>query len=154
MRLELNSSLQREKIKVSLNDLLIKACAKALAGHMELNSSWADGKIRRYDKVNIGLAVASSEGLLVPVVKDAAALGLLDIARETRRLVDDARAKSLDLADINDATFTISNLGAFGVDYFTAVINPPQAAILAVGSASLRPMVIDSKITRYALRST
>jgi len=146
LRAELNESLEGQGDKVSLNDMVIKACAKALLARPELNSSWVDGKLLRHNRINIGIAVAVPEGLVVPVVKDAASMGVVEISRETRRLSEKARGRGLELADLSDATFTISNLGPYGIDQFTAVINPPQAAILAVGSAEARPVVRNGEI--------
>lgn len=147
LRAELNESLEGQGDKVSVNDLVIKACVKALLSRPELNSSWVDGKLLRHNEINIGVAVAVPEGLVVPVVKHAASLGVVEISRETRRLSQKARGRGLELADLSDATFTVSNLGPYGIDQFSAVINPPQAAILAVGSAKPRPVVHEGQVT-------
>lgn len=146
LRSQLNENFVNDGNRVSLNHLIMKACAKALQLRPELNSSWDDGKIMRHDRVNIGVAVAAADGLVVPVVKGTDRLGLLEIARETRRLVDKARGRGLEMSDMADGTFTVSNLGAYGVDYFKAIINPPQAAILAVGSAAPRPVVVNGEL--------
>jgi len=157
LRADLNESLAAQGDKVSVNDLVVKACAKALLVHPELNSSFVDGKLLRHEQVNIGIAVAVQEGLVVPVVKNAGALGLVEISRETRRLAEKARTRGLELADMSDATFTVSNLGPYGIDQFNAVINPPQAAILAVGSAKERPVVaggeVVAQVTMYVTLS-
>lgn len=146
LRSQLNENFADAGNRVNLNHLIVKACAKALQLHPELNSSWDDGRIMRHGRVNIGIAVATADGLVVPVVKGADRLGLLEIAGETRRLIDKARGRGLEVSDMTDGTFTVSNLGAYGVDYFKAIINPPQAAILAVGSAAPRPVVVNGEV--------
>jgi pyruvate dehydrogenase E2 component (dihydrolipoamide acetyltransferase) len=117
----------------SLNDFIVKAAAVALRDFPRFNSSYADGKIECYSRVNIGIAVATDDALLVPVVADADRKTLAEIAGETRRLAEGARKRTLQPDDLHDATFTVSNLGMFGVSTFTAIIDPPQVAILAVG---------------------
>lgn len=123
----------------SLNDLVVKACAGALRRHPRANSSYADGAFELFERVNIGVAVASGEDLVVPVVMDADTLSLGAIARETRRLAALVRSGEITPAELSGATFTVSNLGMFGMTAITPVINPPQAAILGVGS--LREML-------------
>ena len=123
-------------VKISYNDLVTKAAAASLASHPEVNSSYhADtGEIRRYDYIDIGIAVAVGEGLVTPVVRNADQKGLIDIARETRTLAERARERKLAPEDMEGSTFTTSNLGMFGMESFTAIINPPNAAILAIGA--------------------
>jgi pyruvate dehydrogenase E2 component (dihydrolipoamide acetyltransferase) len=124
-------------VRVTVTDLLVKACAKLLRSHPEVNSAWAGDKILRYRRVNVGIAVAVPEGLVVPVVKDADEKPLLAMSAE---------AHTLALEEMSGGTFTLSNLGMFGIDHFTAVLNPPQAAILAVGAAKPEPVVRDGQI--------
>jgi pyruvate dehydrogenase E2 component (dihydrolipoamide acetyltransferase) len=123
---------------VTITDLLVKLAAEALRRHPGVNAAWADGAIRRSESINVGLAVAVEEGLVVPVVRSADSLSLADIAARRQELVSAARAGRLRLEDVSDGTFTVSNLGMFGVDGFLAVLNPPQAAILAVGRIAER----------------
>jgi pyruvate dehydrogenase E2 component (dihydrolipoamide acetyltransferase) len=140
-RAEANASLAPLGTKVSLNDLFVRACAVALRAHPEVNASWGDGVILRHSHVNVGVAVATDDGLLVPVVTDADQKSLGVIATETRALAGLARTGGLSLAQMSGGTFTISNLGMFGIDSFTAVLNPPEAGILAIGAASDVPAV-------------
>jgi pyruvate dehydrogenase E2 component (dihydrolipoamide acetyltransferase) len=123
----------------SLNDFVVKAAAVALRDLPRFNASWLDGRIERYSRVNVGVAVATDDALLVPVVADADRRTLPEIAAETRRLAEAARARTLRPEELQDATFTVSNLGMFGVRSFTAIVDPPQAAILAVGGVRREP---------------
>ena len=124
----------------SVNDFVVKAVAVALREHPEFNSSFIEGQIERHGRVNVGVAVATDDALLVPTVIDADIKSLPVIAAETRDLVARAHARRLSPDDLAASTFTVSNLGMFGVQSFTAVINPPQVAILAVGAASRSPV--------------
>jgi pyruvate dehydrogenase E2 component (dihydrolipoamide acetyltransferase) len=117
----------------SLNDFVVKAASKTLREFPRFNASYADGKVESYSRINIGIAVATDDALLVPVVFDADQKTLSQIAADTRRLADAARRRALQPGDLRDGTFTVSNLGMFGVRSFTAIIDPPQVAILAVG---------------------
>ncbi len=128
-------------VRISVTDLLIRASAVALAAHPEANASWAGDRILRHRRVNIGIAVAVDDGLVVPVICDADNKTLTEIAREARELTGRARSRRLAPDDYAGGTFTISNLGMYGIQQFTAVINPPQAAILAVGAAIRKPVV-------------
>jgi len=136
---ELRRGARREGAP-SLNDFVVKAAAGALQAFPKLNASFVDGKVASYARVNIGVAVATDDALLVPVVRDADRKSLAEIAAETRRLAEGARNRSLSLEDLSDGTFTVSNLGMFGVRAFTAIIDPPQAAILAVGGVRRAPV--------------
>ncbi len=127
--------------KVSFNDLVIKAAAAALKQHPKVNSSWLGDKIRYNEHVNIGVAVAVDEGLLVPVVRFADGKTLTQISGEVREYATKAKAKQLQPQDWEGSTFTISNLGMFGIEEFTAIINPPDACIMAVGGISQVPVV-------------
>ncbi len=120
-------------VKISFNDMVIKATALALKQHPEVNSAWLGDKIRRYHYVNIGVAVAVDEGLLVPVIRNADTKGLAAISLEVKDLAGKAKDKKLQPKDWEGNTFSVSNLGMFGVDEFTAIINPPDSCILAIG---------------------
>ena len=128
----------------SLNDFVVKAAALVLREFPRFNASYVDGKIERYSRVNVGVAVAVDEALLVPVVTDADGRSLAAIAAETRRLVDGARNRSLRLEELRGGTFTVSNLGMLGVRSFTAIVDPGQTAILAVGSVRRAPVEDDA----------
>jgi pyruvate dehydrogenase E2 component (dihydrolipoamide acetyltransferase) len=134
--------------KVTMTDFLVRACALALRKFPEVNSSWVDGKFQRKRSINIGLAVAPSQGmgLLVPVVHDADLKDIVQISIESRQVIERARAGRPNEGDLSGATFSISNLGMYGVDEFTAIINPPEAAILAVGAIKDVPVVQGERI--------
>jgi len=127
--------------KVSLNDLVIRACALALVEHPGVNASFQGEAIRRYHRAHIGIAVALDDGLITPVLRDCHAKPLPQIAAETRDLAERARARKLKASEMSGATFSISNLGMFEVAAFSAIINPPEGAILAVGSVRRVPVV-------------
>lgn len=129
------------KVKISFNDMVLKACALALKQHPKVNSSWLGDKIRYNHHINIGVAVAVEEGLLVPVVRSADNKSLSQIASEVKEYAQKAKDKKLQPADWEGNTFTISNLGMFGIDEFTAIINPPDACILAIGAIQQIPVV-------------
>lgn len=154
-RQEVNESYADTGTKVSVTDLLVRACAVTLRAHPQINSSWGGDKILRHRHINVGVAVAIDEGLMVPVLKSADAKALDAIAAETRDLAERARAGRLKPDEFSGGTFTISNLGMFGIDNFTAVINPPEAAILAVGAAAEEPYVQDGQFrTRRTMKIT
>ena len=142
-RVKLNET---SKVKISFNDLVLKAAAVALKQHPKVNSSWLGDKIRYNHHVNIGVAVAVDEGLLVPVVRFADGLSLSQIALQVKDYAQKAKDKKLQPSDWEGSTFTISNLGMFGIDQFTAIINPPDACILAVGGISQEPVVKNGQI--------
>lgn len=137
---------QEEDVKVSFNDLVIKACALALKKHPAINSAWLGDKIRRNDHVHIGVAVAVDEGLLVPVIRFADQKGLDSIGEEVRELAKKAKTKKLQPAEWEGNTFTISNLGMFGIEEFTAIVNPPDSCILAVGGIKQVPVVKNGEV--------
>jgi pyruvate dehydrogenase E2 component (dihydrolipoamide acetyltransferase) len=147
LRQQLNTQLESQGVKLSVNDFLVRACALAMHQHPFVNSSWNDKgpSIDLHASVNVGVAVALPEerggGLVVATIRDADKQGLRYISAETKRLAKKARDKGLSPEDMSDSTFTISNLGMFGVDHFTAIINPPNAAILAVGAAVEKPFI-------------
>jgi pyruvate dehydrogenase E2 component (dihydrolipoamide acetyltransferase) len=124
----------------SVNDFVVKAVATTLRDFPRFNASWVDGKVECYSRINVGIAVATDDALLVPVVFDADRKPLAGLAAETRRLAEAARARALTPAELQDATFTVSNLGMFGVSSFTAIVDPPQVAILAVGGTRRAPV--------------
>jgi pyruvate dehydrogenase E2 component (dihydrolipoamide acetyltransferase) len=132
----------------SLNDLVVKACAVALVKHPNVNAAYVDGHFERYSRINIGVAVAGEGTLVVPTVFDANLKPLVEIAEQIRVLAGQVRSGTIGPADLAGGTFTVSNLGMLGVVRFTAVINPPQAAILAVGAASPRPTVVPDGTVR------
>ncbi len=147
LRAELNAELPDGGPKISVTDLLIRACAVTLRTHLYVNSSWGGDHLVRHSHVNIGCAVATDNGLLVPVIRDADRKSLTEIAVEAHALVERARAGRLTPDELTGSTFTISNLGMYGIDHFTAVINPPEAAVLAVGAVQEEAVVRDGKLT-------
>lgn len=132
--------------KISVNDIIIKAAAEALTRHPFVNASYSDDKIRFYEDADIGVAVAVDEGLITPVVRGANKKGFVQISSEVAELAEKARARKLQPEEYTGATFSISNLGMFGIKEFTAIINPPEAAILAVGRAEPVPVVRNGEI--------
>ena len=149
LREELNELAQeQDRAKISFNDLITKACALALRDHPYVNASYLpdEGEIRKYNRIHIGIAVAIDEGLITPVLRDADQKGLTTLARETRELAERARTRDLEPEEFEGATFTTSNLGMFGVEEFTAIINPPNSAILAIGEIRDTPVVEDGEV--------
>jgi pyruvate dehydrogenase E2 component (dihydrolipoamide acetyltransferase) len=132
--------------KVSINDVIIKVAAVALIQHPQVNASFQDKTVRFYEHADIGVAVATDNGLITPIVRAAEVKSLLDIATEVRELAGRARERKLKPEEYMGATFSISNLGMFGIDEFTAVINPPEAAILAVGAMKPKPVVREDEL--------
>jgi pyruvate dehydrogenase E2 component (dihydrolipoamide acetyltransferase) len=148
MEIDMDKAVEARKVlnenagvKISFNDMIIKACALALLKHPKVNSSWLGDRIRYNQHVHIGVAVAVEEGLLVPVIRFADSKGLTQIASEVKELSGRARNKQLQPKDWEGNTFTISNLGMFGIEEFTAIINPPDACILAVGGIKELPVI-------------
>ncbi|MCU0618668.1 MAG: pyruvate dehydrogenase complex dihydrolipoamide acetyltransferase [Gemmatimonadaceae bacterium] len=141
--------------KVSVNDIVLKAVATALVAHPEVNSHWLGDRMRRYNRVHLGMAVAIPDGLITPVIFDAHTKGLRQIAAEARALAGRARDRKLQPHEFTGATCSVSNLGMFGIDQFTAIINPPEAAILAIGGLADVPVVEDGQIVvRKRMRVT
>jgi len=145
LRQELNAALTEEGIKISVNDLIVKACALALEKFPEVNGSYKDGQFVLHKKVNIGIAVDIPSGLVVPVIRDVNSKGLRTIAREAKSLVAKAQTGKLTATELDGGTFSISNLGMMDVTDFVAVINPPQAAILAVAATRKTFVPIDDQ---------
>jgi pyruvate dehydrogenase E2 component (dihydrolipoamide acetyltransferase) len=143
----LREQLQRgENVKVSYNDLIVRACAKALVRFPTVNASWGGDKILTHGEVHIGVAVAIPDGLIVPVVRNADRRSVVEISREVKDLATRARDRKLRPEEFMGSTFSISNLGMMDVSAFTAIINPPESAILAVGSVTKQPVVVDDQI--------
>jgi pyruvate dehydrogenase E2 component (dihydrolipoamide acetyltransferase) len=140
-RRTINTMLEREGRKISLNDLIIRATAAALKRHPACNAHWLGDSIRLFNRVHIGVAVAVEDGLITPIIRDADLKGVAHIGAEVRELAGRAREKKLQPDEYTGATFSISNLGMFGIHEFTAVINPPEAGILAVGGVEEVPVV-------------
>jgi len=137
------------------NDMIVKAAALALREHPRGNGSYRDGKLTLYSRVNIGVAVAAENALVVPTVFDADEKSLGEISRETRELAERVRAGTITPPELGGGTFTVSNLGMYGISSFTAIINPPQAAILSVGALQERPWVQDGAVVaRHAMTLT
>jgi len=150
-RAEVNATLADTDGKVSVTDLLVRACAVALRAHPQVNSSWAGDTIVHHRRIHVGVAVATDAGLIVPVIRDADRKTVREIAAETRSLAERAHAGSLTPPEFSGGTFTISNLGMYAVDHFTAIINPPEAAILAVGAATPTPVVRDGEVVVHSV---
>jgi pyruvate dehydrogenase E2 component (dihydrolipoamide acetyltransferase) len=129
--------------ELTITDLLVRVCAAALRQHPRVNATWRDGSVVVQDDVNVGLAVATEEALVVPVIQGADGLGLAELVARRQKLVEAARAGRLTPADVQGGTFTVSNLGMYGVDAFLAIVNAPQAAILAVGRIADRIVPVD-----------
>ena len=146
VRKQINATLD-EEAKISVNDIIVKAAAMALLRHPWVNASYQDKTVRFYEQADIGVAVAIDEGLITPVVRGANLKGLAEISAEVRDLAAKARDKKLQPEQYTGATFSISNLGMMGIKEFTAIINPPEAAIIAVGGSVPTPVVRDGEIT-------
>jgi pyruvate dehydrogenase E2 component (dihydrolipoamide acetyltransferase) len=130
----------------SLNDIVVKACAVALRRHPRANGSYRDGRFELHANVNVGVAVAADDALVVPVVRDAAEKSLGAIAAETRALAARVRTREVTPSELSGGTFTVSNLGMYGIDRFEGIINVPQAAILCVGAIRERPVAVDGEV--------
>lgn len=145
VRKQINANLPDDE-KISVNDIIVKAAAMALVKHPWVNASYQDKNVRFYEQADIGVAVAIDEGLITPVVRGANLKGLAEISAEVRDLAGKAREKKLQPDQYTGATFSISNLGMMGIKEFTAIINPPEAAIIAVGGADPTPVVRDGQV--------
>ncbi len=146
LREELNAELAGEGVKLTVNDLIVRACALALRDHPQFHRSWVDGKLYQHGAAHVGIAVALDEGLIVPVIRNADSLPLRDLAVAARDLVGRARAGSLRQNEIEGGTFSVSNLGMLGITSFQAIINPPEPGILAVGSVVERAIGIAGQV--------
>jgi pyruvate dehydrogenase E2 component (dihydrolipoamide acetyltransferase) len=144
-RKQIKAGAKEGDVVPSFNDMVVKACALALRGHPRANGAYRDGRFELYSRVNVGIAVAARDALVVPTIFDADTKVLRQIASESRALAQRVRDGQITPPELSGATFTVSNLGMFGIDSFAAVINPPQAAILAVGAIAERPVVRDGQ---------
>eukprot|EP01091_Cochliopodium_minus_P009791 TRINITY_DN248_c0_g1_i2.p1 TRINITY_DN248_c0_g1~~TRINITY_DN248_c0_g1_i2.p1 ORF type:complete len:518 (-),score=175.60 TRINITY_DN248_c0_g1_i2:101-1654(-) len=162
LRQSLNEKLVKDNVKVSLNDMIIKASALSMRKVPQVNSHWYGDHIRQYNDVHINVAVDTERGLYVPVVRNAEKIGFLEISSQVRSLAEKAKQNKISLEELQGGTFTISNLGMFGINSFSAVINPPQSAILAVGTTEKRlvlkgkdsegrPNVVESSFLKVTL---
>ena len=154
---EMRASLleQGEEYRVSFNDIILKATATALARHPEVNAHWLGDKIRFFNRVHLGMAVATDDGLIVPVIFDADRKGLRELSAESKALAGKARARKLTPEEYTGSTFSVSNLGMMQIDEFTAIINPPECGILAIGALEDKPVVINGALAvRKRLRIT
>ena len=141
--------------KISFNDIVIKAVANALSDHPEVNAHWGGDHIRHFNRVHVAMAVAVEEGLITPVIFDADQKTISQISAESKQLAGLARSRKLTPEQYTGSTFSVSNLGMFGIDQFTAIINPPEAGILAIGGVEPKPVVIDGEIqVRQRMRVT
>lgn len=145
-RKEVNALLEGSGDKVSFNDIVLKATAVALRKHPECNVHWLGDSIRRHNRVHLSVAVAIDDGLITPVIRDADRKGFAEIGREVKELATRAREKKLKPEEYTGGTFSVSNLGMFGIEEFTAVINPPEGGILAVGALEDRPVVVGGEV--------
>jgi pyruvate dehydrogenase E2 component (dihydrolipoamide acetyltransferase) len=144
-----------DEFKVSYNDIIMKAVATALALHPEVNAHWMGDRIRQFRRVHLGMAVAVEDGLITPVIFDADRKRMSEISQEARELAKRARDRRLKPEEYTGATFSVSNLGMFGIDQFTAIINPPECGILAIGGVEEKPVVEDGELTiRRRMRIT
>lgn len=145
-RAQVNAPMSDTSGKVSVTDLLVRACAVALRAHPQINSAWGGDSIVRHRRIHIGVAVATDAGLVVPVIRDVDRKTVREIAAEVRLLAERAYKGTLSLPELSGGTFTISNLGMYAVEHFTAILNPPEAAVLAVGAATPTPVVRDGEV--------
>src|SRR4051794_8651285 len=144
-----------DQFKVSVNDVLLKATAVALSQHPEVNAHWLGDKIRYHNRVHLGMAVATDDGLIVPVIWDADRKRMSEISREAKELAKRARERKLRPEEFTGSTFSVSNLGMFGIDQFTAIINPPEAGILAIGTSEEKLVVVNGEpVVRNRVRVT
>ena len=144
-----------DEFKVSVNDVLLKAIAVALTQHPEVNAHWLGDRIRYHNRVHLGMAVATDDGLIVPVIWDADRKRMSEISRESKELAKRARERKLKPEEFTGSTFSVSNLGMFGIDQFTAIINPPEAAIIAIGTSEDKLVVVNGEtVIRNRVRLT
>ena len=145
LRAQLNKALEGD-VKISVNDLIVKACAKALAKHRYFNASFTDKGVEVHGQINISVAVALEDGLVAPAITDAGSKSLAEIARASAKLIERARSGVLTAAEYGGGTYSVSNMGMYNIEQFTAIITPPQAAALAVGSVKKTPIVRDDQV--------
>ena len=147
MRAQVNAGLQDKAARVSVNDLIIMSCVGALQRYPKLNASFDQDSIRMSKSINVGVAIAEDEGLIVPAIMDCAGKSLVEIARASKDLIERSKSGTLRSQEYTGGTFSISNLGMFDVTSFAAIIHPPQSAVLAVGTVAKRPVVRDGAVT-------
>jgi pyruvate dehydrogenase E2 component (dihydrolipoamide acetyltransferase) len=145
-RQSINAMLEKQGGRISINDIVLKAVAAALHRHPECNAQWHETFVRRFNAVHLGVAVAVDDGLITPVVKNAHLKGIAQIGAEVREMAGRAREKKLMPDEYTGATFSVSNLGMFGIHEFTAIINPPEAGILAIGGVEDTPVAVDGQV--------
>jgi pyruvate dehydrogenase E2 component (dihydrolipoamide acetyltransferase) len=145
-RARVNELLESQGEKVSINDFILKATANALERHPAVNAQWTGDAIRRHYRVHLGVAVAVEDGLITPVIRDANRKGLVQISREVRELAARGREKKLQPEEYTGSTFSVSNLGMFGIHEFTGIINPPEAGIIAVGGIEETPVAAGGQV--------
>ncbi len=146
LRRQINEALKPEGVRVSVNDIILKACVGALKKHPKFNAFFVEDGIQMNEQINVGIAIAEEEGLIVPAILDCANKSLSEVARASTDLIARAKSGTLHPEEYTGGTFSISNLGMFDVTSFAAIIHPPQAAVLAVGRVSKRPVVRDDEI--------
>ena len=146
-RKQFNVGLEREGLRISVNDMIIKACVGALTKYPKFNATFAGDGIQMNESINIGIAIAQEDGLIVPAIMDCGGNSLVEIARASKDLIERSKSGTLHPQEYSGGTFSISNLGMFDVSSFIAIIQPPQAAVLAVGTVSKRPVVRDEAVT-------
>ena len=147
LRQQINSSLEAEGVRVTVNELVIKACATALGLHPKFNASYSDDGIRMNDNIDVGIAIAQEAGLIVPAVMDCGGKSLREVSAASKDVISRANGGTLSAEEYTGGTFSISNMGMFDITSFVAIILPPQSAMLAVGSVTERPVVCDGKVT-------
>lgn len=141
IRKQMNEYLEKQGDKISINDIIIKSCATALESHSNVNASWSDSGMILYNNIDICVAVGIPDGLITPIIKNANLKGLREISKEAKDLIKRSRENKLSLDEFQGGSFTISNLGMYNISHFSAIINPPQSAILAVGSVKTVPYI-------------
>ena len=146
LRKQINATLESEGVRVSVNDMIIRACAEALKGFPNLNSYYTDDGIQMNDGINIGIAIAGEQGLILPAIMESGTMSLAEIAKASKDLVERATKGTLHLREYTGGTFAVSNLGMFDVTSFIAIIQPPQSAVLAVGTVAPRPIADGGEI--------
>ncbi len=153
IRLRETINQEERNVRISYTDMIVKATIDTLKQNLILNSKLEGEKILIFEKIHMGVAVALESGLIVPVIRNADSLSLVEIARSMKKLIEKAKKRKLSLSEVTGGTFTITNLGQFGVDIFTPIINPPQSAILAVGSIKEKPVVVNGEIVKRHIMS-
>ena len=152
-RLRETINQEERNVRISYTDIIVKATIDTLKQNLILNSKLEEEKIQIFENIHMGVAVALESGLIVPVIRNAESLSLVEISSNMKKLIEKAKKKKLSLSEVTGGTFTITNLGQFGVDIFTPIINPPQSAILAVGRINEKPVVVNGEIVKRHIMS-